>query len=311
MLKACPVVCSAEITSFVVLLLLCSVTDFVATLPVRTFLNFTVFGATVSCGGFGLGVDVAGGGGGGGSLYRRSSSVSRRGGCASRRGCRCRGCRRRGWSGSIGRRRCRRGGVGRRRGLSGGSGRRIGRSGGRRRRGGIGRGRCRRSGSLGGRSCGRSRRRSCGRGWRRARFERTDVACVAAITGPRVAALIGRRAIGNRHCVNRGAVWLQRERVCLSAVILERVEQRQDAVADRVAIEAGAAAETAGIIVGDVEGAVSDRARTLHPAIGAGAVGENRVHNFDGRAVGENRGACPHGAVVRERAAGHGPAVTS
>src|SRR5580704_25347 len=59
MLKACPVVCSAEITSFVVLLLLCSVTDFVATLPVRTFLNFTVFGATVSCGGFGLGVDVA------------------------------------------------------------------------------------------------------------------------------------------------------------------------------------------------------------------------------------------------------------
>ncbi len=48
MLKDCPVVCSAEITSFAVLLLLCSVTDFVATLPVCTFLNFTVFGATVS-----------------------------------------------------------------------------------------------------------------------------------------------------------------------------------------------------------------------------------------------------------------------
>ena len=48
MLKDCPVVCSAETTSLAVLLLLCSVTDFVATLPVWTFLNFTVFGATVS-----------------------------------------------------------------------------------------------------------------------------------------------------------------------------------------------------------------------------------------------------------------------
>jgi hypothetical protein len=48
MLNDCPVVCSAETTSLVVLLLLCSVTDFVATLPVWTFLNFTDFGATVS-----------------------------------------------------------------------------------------------------------------------------------------------------------------------------------------------------------------------------------------------------------------------
>ena len=48
MLKDCPVVCSAENISLAVLLLLCSVTDFVATLPVWTFLNFTVFGPTVS-----------------------------------------------------------------------------------------------------------------------------------------------------------------------------------------------------------------------------------------------------------------------
>jgi len=48
MLKDCPVVCTAETTSLAVLLLLCSVTDFVATLPVLTFLNFNVFGATVS-----------------------------------------------------------------------------------------------------------------------------------------------------------------------------------------------------------------------------------------------------------------------
>ena len=142
-----------------------------------------------------------------------------------------------------------------------------------------------------------ARGRGCrGRRWRGARslqFERTDVACVAALSGPRVAALIGRRAIGNRHRVNRGAIPLQRDRIGRSAVILERAEQRQDAVADRVAIEAGAAAETARTIVGDVEGAVSDRARALHPAIGAGAVGENRVHNFDGGAVGEDRAPVP------------------
>ena len=48
MLKDCPVVCSAETTSLVVLLLLCSVTDLVATLPVWTLLNFTDLVETVS-----------------------------------------------------------------------------------------------------------------------------------------------------------------------------------------------------------------------------------------------------------------------